>query len=222
MSWNDEQGHELAILEAFADEMIAGSGQRDSLTVSYTPEGRLLPYEQWAERPKAEVTGWVVMCTCPDNTPAILARWTRAGSPAGDNLASGMLYATDEEVESLDARDDVADRAQELWAAHRRLDMATEKIELAGRAVKQATSSLNEAVAIGRAAGLSWTAVGRAVGITRQSARERWGKAEVSAPAVRRPVVAPLIDNTPRAACASGVCGHCQQCLAHMAGADSA
>ena len=175
MSWSDESGHELAILEVFADGMIAGASQGRTLTVTHTPEGHLLPHEQWSPRSEAEVTGWVVMCTCPDRTPVILARWIRAGSPAGDNLARGMLYATDEEVEGLDARDDVTNRAHELWEAHRRPGLAVKEIERAATAVQQARAALDEAVANGRAAGLSWPDVGRAVGVTRQAARERWG-----------------------------------------------
>jgi hypothetical protein len=39
-----------------------------------------------------------------------------------------------------------------------------------------ARDALDRAVTKARAAGASWTEVGRAVGITRQSARERWSR----------------------------------------------
>jgi hypothetical protein len=41
---------------------------------------------------------------------------------------------------------------------------------------KAAAAALDQAVTKARAAGASWTEVGRAVGITRQSARERWSR----------------------------------------------
>lgn len=49
-------------------------------------------------------------------------------------------------------------------------------IERAAAAATEALADLDATVQTGRAIGLTWADVGRAVGITRQSARERWGE----------------------------------------------
>lgn len=52
--------------------------------------------------------------------------------------------------------------------------------------VREATRDLDGAVDRARAAGLSWADIGRAAGgITRQSARERWGKLQETFPSVQ-------------------------------------
>jgi hypothetical protein len=45
-------------------------------------------------------------------------------------------------------------------------------------ALAKTSDSLTQAVAAARAAGASWGDVGRAVGVSRQAARQRWGVGE--------------------------------------------
>lgn len=175
MSWEDEYGHELSISSVFADEMIAVGSQGHAILVGATSEGHLLPVEEWEPRSPSSVVGWVVVCTCPQGPQTVLARWTRVAAVADEDLAAGALYAADEDAADPDVRDDVESLMHALWGAHRRPGMAAEELERAARDARRAQEALNDAVGTARAAGLSWADVGRAVGITRQSARERWG-----------------------------------------------
>lgn len=119
--------------------------------------------------------GWVVEFHYPDRTTVKLARWTRVASPGEEDLTRGALYAADEDVTDLDVRDDVERLAYALWDAHRQPGLATKQLVRATKGVRRAHAALDESVTIARAAGLSWADVARAVGIARQSARERWG-----------------------------------------------
>jgi hypothetical protein len=53
---------------------------------------------------------------------------------------------------------------------------AVTDVGIAAAAYKGAGSALDRAVNAARAAGASWTDIGRAAGITRQTARERWSR----------------------------------------------
>jgi hypothetical protein len=53
---------------------------------------------------------------------------------------------------------------------------AVTDVGIAAAAYKGAGSALDRAVNSARAAGASWTDIGRAAGISRQSARERWSR----------------------------------------------
>lgn len=175
MSWADDDGHELTISSVFADGMISVGGQGETILVGRTADGRMLLAEQWTPRSQAGAVGWVVECHCPDRAIVNLARWTRVASPGEEDLTCGALYAADEDVADLDVRDDVERQAHALWDAHRRPGVAVKQLERAAEDARRAHAALEEAVAIGRVAGLSWADVGRAMGITGQSARKRWG-----------------------------------------------
>ena len=49
-------------------------------------------------------------------------------------------------------------------------------IRTAVNAINQAQQTLDVEVAAARATGMSWAEIGRAAGVTRQGARERWCK----------------------------------------------
>ncbi|GGL56686.1 hypothetical protein [Planomonospora parontospora] len=75
-----------------------------------------------------------------------------------------------------DAPDAVAAAIREQWAGH--LTPATLRaVQEAAAAAKAATERLEEAVRAARADDRSWADIGAAVGITRQTAHERWAKA---------------------------------------------
>ena len=57
---------------------------------------------------------------------------------------------------------------------------AYDQLRLAASVVQSADAKLDQAVGEARRAGLSWTEVGRATGMRRQSAHERWGRREVT------------------------------------------
>jgi hypothetical protein len=54
-------------------------------------------------------------------------------------------------------------------------DPALSAITKASTSLRQAESELDAAVTNARAAGLSWAQIGAALGVSRQSAHERWG-----------------------------------------------
>lgn len=54
-------------------------------------------------------------------------------------------------------------------------DKAVDGVARANRAVLDAQSLLNEAVAAARGAGATWAQIGDAANMSRQSAHERWG-----------------------------------------------
>jgi hypothetical protein len=53
---------------------------------------------------------------------------------------------------------------------------AVQDVGTAAAAYKGAGTALDQAVNAARAAGATWTDIGRAVGIARQTARERWSR----------------------------------------------
>ncbi|WP_066466164.1 hypothetical protein [Sanguibacter suarezii] len=159
----------------FADGMISVGRQGKDILVGHTADGLMLPSEQWVLRSPGGAVGWVVKCDCPDRTTRILARWTRVASPEEEDLTRGARYAADEDVTDLDVRDDVERQALALWDAHRLPGLAAKELQRPAEAARRARAALDEALATARTAGLSWADVGRAVGATRQSARERWG-----------------------------------------------
>lgn len=79
-----------------------------------------------------------------------------------DRLAGLLAWADDVEVEDLQV-EDTSDLA------------AVGAAQAAAQAQLQA---LDLAVAAAREAGRSWTEIGQRVGISRQAARQRWGKAD--------------------------------------------
>jgi hypothetical protein len=175
MGWIDERGeHELYVAPMFRDGASGSTHGRQGVNVGgVTPET-----EDW--RQPADIVGWEVRCnhyqgrTAP-HTTTVLARWTRATSPEDQDRAAGRFYAEDDVAEFLGDREDVEQLALSLWDVHRKPGDALRMIEAAAEAHARARVELDAVVTAGRAAGLSWADVGRAVGITRQSARERWG-----------------------------------------------
>ena len=66
------------------------------------------------------------------------------------------------------------DAIHEEWKAHIAPSEAILGVEAAAREYAQAGQRLDKTVAAAKAAGASWADIGRAVGISRQSAHERW------------------------------------------------
>lgn len=176
MGWIDEHNeHELYVTPVFRDGASGTTFGRDGVNVGGpTPET-----EDW--RQPADIVGWEVRCNHYEDEAArthattVLARWTRVSAPEDQDRAAGRFYAEDDEAEFLGDREDVERLALSLWDVHRKPLDALRLIESAAEAAAAARAQLDAAVTAGRAAGLSWADVGRAVGITRQSARERWG-----------------------------------------------
>lgn len=183
MSWVDEHGeHELYISCVFPDGMSGSTTSSRGIEATIAADGRrLVDDESRLWRSEDEVSGWLVCCDCRPGgawspSTKVLARWQRVRPPEPEDPARGRLLAEGcWAASSLSDRDDVAAVALRLWATHRAPAVAELAIADAAQALHHAGQQLDDAVLVGRTAGLSWVDVGRAVGITRQSARERWG-----------------------------------------------
>ncbi len=69
--------------------------------------------------------------------------------------------------------------ARELWRSQHAFGFdALAEVEAAAAAASQAKLRLDSAVALARHSGASWADIGRAAGMARQSAQERWHGAD--------------------------------------------
>ncbi|PZU49470.1 MAG: hypothetical protein DI571_02350 [Arsenicicoccus sp.] len=135
--------------------------------------------EEW--RPDAAVVGYVAGCECGWRGRP----WTRVHSAtaAGSTAWHGP---EDDAVVDEDNRlifqpgpyydlDGAAEQPViEEWRRHIAPWRSLEDLEEAAARQAAATRELDEAVRAAKAAGASWADIGRATGMTRQSANERW------------------------------------------------
>jgi hypothetical protein len=111
--------------------------------------------------------GWRGVCTCGWAGP-LFRRVPAAGQ---HDLARHQVHA--DPGLYADAPPDVADAILAEWTAHLPHETLAE-VTAAAEDARKAESRLNDAVAAARAASQTWEAIGRAAGMTRQSANERW------------------------------------------------
>lgn len=190
MGWVTEDGlHEGWMAAEFADGTIAAG-----ISGGGVPDDQIIIEQQWDEqtrswryttRPAAEVIGWRIRCDCRyefGNRGLIpeAERWRsdllpRVPSNALEDIAEGGIYAADEDIPGVTTREDVDTLVQDRWwREHAGGQEALARVQHARKQFAAIEQELANAVAIARAAGASWDAIGRAVGISRQSAHERW------------------------------------------------
>lgn len=180
MGWVDEDGkHELYLAYGFADGSLSSTMGAGGFTIMDAPDGSPLPADDWYTRPAADVTGWVVCCnhyneSGTKSTTERLAEWVRMGEPDEEDSSAGRFYAPADAI--LDDRSEVEELMLDIWRQHLAPTNALSTIAAASEDLARATRALDQAVATGRAAGLTWAEIGRATGIARQSAHERWGR----------------------------------------------
>lgn len=158
-------GHEGFAACVFADGKTGGSYMGNKVAASYAPDGTFLDLDDW--RSEDQVVGYVAQCECGWKGQP----WTRIaeGGVQWPNELSHTIYSED-----VFLNEDAEDLVMREWHAHVRAPMRLEDVADAAAKAAEAAKELDEAVAEARAAGATWADVGRAVGITRQSARERW------------------------------------------------
>jgi hypothetical protein len=118
--------------------------------------------------PDAEIVGWRGQCTCGWQGQM----WERVISPADADFQHRRDYVSPEDSAHASLR--VEDAIHDEWKAHIGPSEALLGVEAAAREYNQAGHRLDKTVAAAKAAGASWADIGRAVGISRQSAHERW------------------------------------------------
>ena len=189
MNWESDDGeHEGYLAAEFSDGQqaagtISGSvpGDQIIVNVEYDGEPGAIINTRYITRPAAEVIGWRVMCTCrTSDSFAVTDTWTsdllvRVPSPALEDLQIGRICAADGDVAYVSDRDDVSAAVVDRWKReHVAGPQALARIRTAREQVAAAELELGTAVQDARAAGESWEAIGRAAGITRQTAHQRW------------------------------------------------
>ena len=183
MGWiSDDASHQGYLLPHFLD------GQRGAgVTGGDIPADQVAVGEgtidgagdlDYRTRPAAEVVGWVVCCDC--SAGRATTTWTgptfaRVPSPSLESMRARRIFAADEEVPYLAERPEVEDAARELWRVEHVFGTdAVGEVQAAAVGAARAELRLETAVALARHSGASWETIGRAAGMTRQSAHERW------------------------------------------------
>lgn len=187
MGWTTEDGlHEGYLVPQFVDGQravgVTGGGIPDDQVVS-GPEAQAADGSwSYPTRPAGEVTGWVVCCDCRTSESFRYTTWvgpvfTRVPSKTLEDPKALRVYATDEDVVFVSDREDVHEVAYDLWRSEHAFGAdALGEVEAAARAAAAAKERLDAAVAIARASGETWEAIGRAAGMAKQSAQGRWGQ----------------------------------------------
>lgn len=185
MGWTTEDGlHEGYLVPQFVDGQravgVTGGGIPEDQVAS-GPEVQVADGTwSYPTRAAGEVTGWVICCDCRVQD-LFRATWvgpvfTRAPSKALEDPRALRVYATDEDVVFVSEREDVYEVAHDLWRSEHAFGAdALGEVDAAAQAAAAAKQRLDAAVAIARASGETWEAIGRAAGMARQSAQGRWG-----------------------------------------------
>lgn len=174
MGWYREddtgRGHEGWDAAVFApgNRFSVGTGGGGALVRAFGPGGREGELEEGVDGRTA--IGWCGVCECGWRSPL----WARVGTEQEHAPAARRIWWPDIDQYG-DAPDDVAAAIYAEWCEHLRHD-PLDAVRTEARAVEEAQSRLTVAVHVAREAGKSWSEVGVAVGITRQSAHERWAR----------------------------------------------
>lgn len=135
---------------------VSGQYKRDNLMTDYEVI------------PDAEIIGWRGACDCGWQGEM----WERVASPVETDFSARRDYAALDGF--ADPSREVEDAIHDEWTVHIAPSDAVLGVEAAAREYVQAGQRLDKTVAAAKAAGASWADIGRAVGISRQSAHERW------------------------------------------------
>lgn len=137
---------------------VSGHYQRDKIM----PEYEVVP--------DSEIIGWRGQCACGWQGEL----WERVTSSSAADFNRRRDYVSLDGF--ADASQKVEDAIHDEWKAHIAPSEAVAGVEAAAREYNQAGRRLDKTVAAAKTAGASWADIGRAVGISRQSAHERWAE----------------------------------------------
>lgn len=144
-----------------------GTGQLVHGVTGNYPQDRLSPGVEVV--PDDDVQGWRAACVCGWRG----VMWPRVRSEGQANFIARKVFVPDGGF--ADAPEAVEDAIGDEWRAHCAPVKALADIEEAAADCAAAGRALAGAVASARALEVPWSEVGRAAGMSRQAAHERWG-----------------------------------------------
>ncbi|MBH5144291.1 MULTISPECIES: AsnC family protein [Rhodococcus erythropolis group] len=153
MSW-DYDGH-----EGYAATIVVGGRK----VISY---GELMELEDGTHVADSDTIGWRTQCTCGWKAPLMFERVT---DPAA-SLERWQVFDT----EGGWPPQEVSEVCRAEWLEHIRPEINLAAVRQAAEDHRLSGERLDHAVAGARAGGASWTDIGRAAGVARQTAHERW------------------------------------------------
>ncbi|TQS88622.1 hypothetical protein EU811_20990 [Arthrobacter sp. TS-15] len=172
MGWTSNDYQHEGWVAAIAPDGRLSSGSTGEgmfvhgITGNYLPAGEFYPDEEIV--PNDLIMSWRGACTCGWQGEL----WQRVFTAADADLAARKEYVPSGEF--ADVSGEVEEAVQAEWLVHIAPSEAILGVEAAAREHRQAGHRLDKTVAAAKAAGASWTDIGRAAGISRQAAHERW------------------------------------------------
>lgn len=118
--------------------------------------------------PDDDVIGWRAVCACGWNGPM----WTRTNLSREENLVRRNTFVPflGRALPSVT----VEQRMRQEWHQHAVPAAAIAELASAAKDWKRAQRRLEDGVGAARVAGVSWGRIGEVLGMSRQSAHERW------------------------------------------------
>lgn len=173
MGWElDDRSHEgWAACVAPDGRLSARSSVEGMLVPGVTgdfPRDPLMPDHEVV--PDAEIIGWRGACSCGWQGEL----WKRVTALAAADFNKRREYASLTGPANPSRR--VEEAIRDEWRTHTAPAVATSGVEAAAREYVQAGIRLDKTVAAAKAAGATWAEIGKAVGISRQAAHERWSR----------------------------------------------
>lgn len=143
-----------------------GTGQLVHGVTGNYPQDRLSPGTEIV--PDDEVQGWRAACECGWRG----SMWLRVRSEDLADFAEYRVFVP--EGEFANPPQALEDAIGDEWRDHCGPSKAVAAVEKAAAAYADAGKALARAVAAARALEVPWSVVGRAAGMSRQAAHERW------------------------------------------------
>jgi len=170
MGWirDGAYAHEGWVANVLADGRVAGSSTGGGVIVTELTaddmvverEVRRYPGSNYVEVviPWDQVLTWRVTCECG---------WTGPHLPAYDDTTDGARDCP----ETVEERD-----FYPAWAAHVAPHAALSELDEMTDQLRDLEQQIAQKVLLARTGGASWTQIGRAAGLSKQGAQQRWGQ----------------------------------------------
>ncbi len=161
MGWMHEHG-EGAAAAVVGEELGVGSAGDGR-------GGEVVLLEDGGRVPASAISGWRGRCSCGWTG----SLWRRAKRPETVRSDARWIYSA-----GIDPEDAELEGLYREWLDHAETvdsrSATLSALTAAARSYESARAALDDAAAQARTAGASWDAIAQAVGITRQSAHQRW------------------------------------------------